>query len=120
MNLYLDDNRVDARLHGLLRKAGHTVVRPADAQLSGASDARQLEHAIRNGLAVLTADRLDFWELHGLVLAAGGHHPGILFVRFDNDRSRDMRAHHIVRAIGKLERSGIPTVDRVIELNRWR
>jgi predicted nuclease of predicted toxin-antitoxin system len=120
MNLYLDDNRIDARLHGLLRKAGHTVIRPADVRLSGSSDTKHLEHAVRNGLIILTADRLDFWELHELVLTSGGHHPGILLVRFDNDRSRDIRPHHIVRAIGKLERSGVPIADQVTVLNHWR
>jgi len=120
MNLYLDDNRVDSKLFGLLGKAGHTVVRSADLQLSRSSDTRHLEHCIRNGLVALTADRIDFWELHELVLVSGGHHPGILIVRFDNDRSRDMRPHQIVRAITKLEKSAAPVADQVVVLNQWR
>ncbi len=34
---------------------------------------------------VLTQDHEDFAALHDLVMAVGGHHPGILLVRFDND-----------------------------------
>jgi hypothetical protein len=33
----------------------------------------------------MTRDHEDFADLHDLVLAVGGHHPGILVVRFDND-----------------------------------
>ncbi len=90
MNLYLDDNRSGDELAALLVKAGHQVVRPAEVSLAGASDARHLEYAIRTNLAVLTADRIDFWELHDLILTAAGSHHGILVVRFDNDAKRDM------------------------------
>jgi hypothetical protein len=30
-------------------------------------------------------DHEDFADLHDLVMAVGGHHPGILVMRFDND-----------------------------------
>lgn len=120
MNLYVDDNRADPALAAFLRKAGHAVVRPADVGIAGASDARHLEHAIRNGLVVLTADRDDFWELHHLVQTSGGNHPGILVVRYDNDPKHDMKPNHIVAAIGKLEASGIALVNQVVVLNHWR
>ena len=74
MNLYLDDNFSDKLLATLLVKAGHKVVRPAEAGLTGAKDARHLEYAIREGLAVLTADRGDFRDLHQLILTAAGTH----------------------------------------------
>jgi hypothetical protein len=35
MNLYLDDDSAKASLVRLLRKAGHQVIIPADAQLAG-------------------------------------------------------------------------------------
>jgi hypothetical protein len=89
-------------------------------QRSGVSDARHLEFAIRNSRIVLTADRRDFRELHDLILAAGGHHPGIVVVRFDNNPKRDMKTAQIVRALGKLERAGVPVVDQLIILNHWR
>jgi hypothetical protein len=40
MNLYLDDNINKGALAGRLRKAGHSVVVPASAGLTGASDSR--------------------------------------------------------------------------------
>jgi hypothetical protein len=62
----------------------------------------------------------DFQELHGLVKASAGHHPGILVVRRDNDPTRDMNPHGIVRAIRNLEASGIPIPDDLYILNHWR
>lgn len=120
MNIYLDDNRTDKSLTGLLRKVGHLVVIPADAGLSGRSDACHLEYAIRHRLAVLTADRRDFADLHQLVLTAGGSHPGILVVRYDNDPKHDMKPKHIVAAIAKLETSGMSIVNEIVVLNQWR
>jgi predicted nuclease of predicted toxin-antitoxin system len=120
MRIYLDDNRLDVLLVGLLRKAGHTVIIPADVNLTGARDARHFAHAIRDNLVALTADRDDFLDLHDVVLAATGVHNGIVVVRFDNDAKRDMRPNHIVAAIGKLERSGLDITTQVIVLNHWR
>jgi predicted nuclease of predicted toxin-antitoxin system len=120
MNIYLDDNLSDRTLAALLVKAGHAVVRPSDIGLTGASDAVHLERAIRERRVTLTSDRDDFRELHQLVLTAGGSHPGILVVRFDNDPTRDMKAKHIVTAVGKLERAGLALQDQVVILNHWR
>jgi hypothetical protein len=120
MKLYLDDNHAGTLLVALLTKAGHSVIRPADVNLVGVSDARHLRFAILKGHLMLSADRQDFWDLNDLVLTSGGHHPGILLVRFDNDPRRDMKPKHIVTAIGKLERSGISIGDQVIILNQWR
>ena len=120
MKIYLDDNLTDRTLAALLVKAGHAVVQPAAAGLAGASDPRHLEYSIRQGLAVLTSDRDDFRELHDLVLAAGGAHPGIFVVRYDNDPTRDMKPRHIVAAIATLLRSGAPAVNQFIVLNQWR
>jgi predicted nuclease of predicted toxin-antitoxin system len=96
------------------------VVRPGDVGLRGASDVRHLDHAIRADLAVLTADSTDFRDLHDLVLTCGGGHPGILVVRFDNDPKRDMQPKHIARAVGRLERSGVPIANQVTVLNHWQ
>ena len=49
-----------------------------------------------------------------------GHHPGILTVRKENDRKRDMKLPDIVRAIGKLEAAHISLADVVHVLNQWR
>ena len=120
MNLYLDDNVADPALADLLRRAGNQVVRPADVQMTGVSDAKHLEFAIQSGLVVLTADRDDFRELHDLILASGGTHPGILLVRFERDRKRHMRPRHIVKAIGRLETASFPIAGQIVVLNQWR
>jgi len=120
MNIYLDDNLSDRTLAVLLGKAGHTVVRPADVGLTGAVDVRHLTHAVRAGLTFLTADDEDFHDLHELILAAAGTHPGILLVHYDNDARRDMKPQHIVRAIRKLEQSGVDVTTQLIILNHWR
>lgn len=120
MNLYLDENHSDPGLAGPLRAAGHRVVRSAKVPLLGVYDARNLEFAIRAGLMVLTSDREDFRALHDLEQAAGGNHPGILLVQFENNKKRDMKPKHIVRAIAKLERANYPVAKDVVILNQWR
>jgi len=121
MKIYLDDNFADRTLAEKLRRAGHTVFRPADFGISGASDARHLRQAIQEHfLVTLTKDRDDFQDLHQLVLASGGHHPGIIVVRYANDAKRDMRTKHIVVALGRLESSGFLLDDEYVTLNHWR
>jgi hypothetical protein len=118
MNLYLDDNRVGAALINTLRRQGHTVVSPRG--LLGVSDARHLRHAVVQRLAMVTGDSDDFRALHELVVDAGGQHPGILLVHYDNDARRDMKAKHIARAIAKLEQAGLDLSNQVVILNHWR
>ena len=120
MKLYFDDDSAKKYLIARLRKAGHTVIQPADVSLSGASDPRHLLHAIQNGLSLLTRNYDDFLDLHQLVHAAGGRHAGILVVRADNDRSRDMKDGDIVRALQNLEQSGVPLANGFHILNHWR
>lgn len=120
MNLYVDDNLAKAELVGMLAGAGHQVILPADAALGGKSDSQHFEYAIRSQLIVLTADRSDFADLDRLVRSAGGHHPGILIVRFDGDSRRDMKSKHLVRAIANVEAAGITMHDQVVVLNQWR
>src|SRR6266568_4894145 len=119
MNIYLDDNLTDRVLAGLLARAGHTVVRPADVDLTGATDVRHMNHAVRARLVFLTADDEDFHDLHALILGASGTHLGILLVRYDNDPKRDMKPHHIVRAIRKMEQAGYETTNELVILNHW-
>jgi predicted nuclease of predicted toxin-antitoxin system len=120
MNIYLDDNLSDRTLAALLSRAGHTVVRPADVGLTGAKDIRHLIHAIRSGLVTLTADDEDFHDLHEVIQAAGGRHPGLLLVCYDNDTKRDMKPQHIVRAIRNIEQAGYDVTNRLEILNHWR
>jgi predicted nuclease of predicted toxin-antitoxin system len=120
MNLYLDDNLAGKMLDLLLTKAGHNVVQSHGANLSSATDPKHLTYAIGASLILLTNDWEDFEDLHVLVLAAGGSHPGIITVRYDNDSGRDMKPAQIVKAIGKLERSGMTTTNELVILNHWR
>lgn len=120
MRLYLDDNTADQMLVRLLQKVGHTVVCPTDCGLDGASDARHFEHAIRQGLVVLTFDASDFGDLHQLIVTAGGSHPGVLILRRDNNPKRDMDPKQIISAMGKLQRATISLLTQCIVLNHWR
>src|SRR5438105_1532596 len=107
MRIYVDDDSVDPALLGMLRKAGHDVLRPTDIGMIGAEDVVHFTRAIREGRVLLSGNHDDFQALHLLVLEARGHHPGILIVRKDNDASRDMTARGITVAVGKLAASGI-------------
>src|SRR6266496_2805223 len=107
MNLYLDDDSAKASLVSILKKVGHQVAIPADASLSGVSDPRHFRHTVQQNFVLLTRNHDDFEDLHLLVQATGGKHPGVLVVRSDNDPSRDMKDRDIARAIGNLEAAGV-------------
>jgi hypothetical protein len=120
MNLYLDDDSAKTSLVRSLRRAGHIVTIPADAGLAGAADPRHFRHTVEESLVLLTRNHDDFEDLHALLQAAGGSHPGVLVVRSDNDPSRDMRDRDIVRAIANLEAAGVPVANEFHILNHWR
>jgi len=120
MNLYIDEDAAQIALVNQLRAAGHDVQTPAEVDLLGKSDARQLRHSIATDRALLSYNDRDFRELHYLVTESGGHHAGILLVRRDNDPSRDLSLRGIRNAIEKLERSGLPLRDMLHILNAWR
>jgi predicted nuclease of predicted toxin-antitoxin system len=120
MNLYVDDNMNKALLATLLRKAGHQVTAPTDVGTAGIFDARHFVHAMTSALLVLTKDHQDFEDLHVVVQASQGQHPGILAIRQENDARRDMKDRDIVRAIGNLERTGVPLANIFHVLNYWR
>jgi hypothetical protein len=120
MRLYLDDNSANPVLVKLLQKSHHDVEVPRDAGLSGEADPVHLRHAIIATRVMLTRNYDDFLDLHDLILAAQGHHPGILVVREDNDPRRDMKPGDIVRALANLEAAGVPIADSYLILNHWR
>ncbi len=72
MNLYLDDDMAMRSLVARLRRAGHRVVVPNDAALSGVWDPLHLLHAIRHQLVLVSKNHDDFRDLHLLVQAASG------------------------------------------------
>src|SRR5579885_1095837 len=69
---------------------------------------------------LLTHNYDDFADLHELVAETGGHHPGILAVRRDNDPRRDLSRRGIVGAIRKLLQAGVVLPDGLHILNQWR
>jgi hypothetical protein len=120
MRLYIDHDLAGRELVARLRTEGHDIEIPTEIGLAAASDTEQFTHAIRTSRVLLTRHAADFDPLHVLVLASGGHHPGLLHSRSDNDVTRDIKPRGIVVAIGKLLASGIPIEDERHDLNRWR
>lgn len=120
MKLCLDEDTSWEVLVRQLRQAGHDVLTAAAANAIGESDAQQLTRAIELSRVFLSRNHDDFRELHMLIAAADGRHPGILMIRQDNDPSRDMSPKGIVNAIAKLSDSGIELTGQFVILNHWR
>ena len=120
MRFLLDENMGSPRLASRLRAHGHDPALPGDVGLLSTTDARLLAWAIDHILPVLTQDSEDFTDLHDLIMAAGGHHQGMLVVRFDNDPRHNLTDRGIANAIDKLVSSGAPVPDRIHVLNQWR
>ena len=120
MRLYLDDDSVDDLLMRLLISAGHNVEIPSDIGLVGRSDPGHFRYSISANRVLLSGNHRDFRELHDLIFQAGGAHPGILIVRRDNDRRRDLTPRGIVTAISHLLDAGVPFENEFIILNHWR
>jgi predicted nuclease of predicted toxin-antitoxin system len=120
MNIYLDEDLASAQLAQLLRRAGHDVQIPADVGLSGKTDAEVFRHTITAGRVVLSRNYRDCEHLHQLVLACGGHHPGVLVERFDRDPNHRMTPREIVRAVRNIEAAGFVLTDEYQVLNLWQ
>jgi hypothetical protein len=120
MRLYLDDDSASVLLARLLRQAGHEVQLPIEVGMDGEDDAVHLAHAVQQDRVCLSRNHHDFENLHNLIMVVGGHHPGILVERRDNNPKRDLTTPGIVRALAKLLASGTPVVDHFIVLNQWR
>ncbi len=120
MRLYLDDDVAGQLLASLLRNAGHDVLLPAEAGLGGSDDAAHFAFAVRQQRVVLSRNYTDFENLHDLVVAVQGHHPGLFIIRRDDDPRRNLTPRIIVRAIANLLAARIPIGDHYIILNQWR
>jgi hypothetical protein len=79
-----------------------------------------LAHAIREDRETMTGNHDDFDELHNLILAARGKHPGIVIIRKDDDQRRDMTIRQIVRALGRLQATAPSHENQLFILNHWR
>jgi predicted nuclease of predicted toxin-antitoxin system len=120
MRFLVDENLSSPRLASRLRAHGHDPVLTRDVGLLSVTDPRVLIYSIDQGLPVLTQDSEDFEDLHDLVIAAAGHHPGILIIRFDNDPRHNLTDRGIATAISKLESSAVAFRDQIHVLNQWR
>jgi hypothetical protein len=120
MRFLLDEDISDRRLAARLQALGHGPVLAHGVGLLGAADARVLIWAISQGLPVLTRNAQDFEDLHELIVASGGHHPGLLIIRFDRDPRHNLSDRATATAISKLETSGLPIADQLHVLNQWR
>jgi predicted nuclease of predicted toxin-antitoxin system len=120
MRFLIDENMSSPVLASRLRAQGHEPVLAGYVGLLSVTDAQVMIYSITEGLPVLTQDSEDFKDLHDLVIAAAGHHSGILIVRFDNDPRHNLTDRGIETAIGELESSGIPVRDRIHVLDQWR
>lgn len=120
MRLYLDDDSASILLSRLLAHAGHDVQRPTDVGMVGEDDPVHFVQAIRERRVLLSHNHHDFENLHNLVIYAGGHHPGVLVIRKDNNPKRDLNEKGALRALGKLLAAGVQLTDHLCVLNHWR
>jgi hypothetical protein len=103
-----------------LRQAGHDVETPVSARTLGRSDVAQMTFAVHGKRICLTANYKDYDELHLLIREVQGAHSGILVIRQDNDRARDMTPKGIVAAIRNIVAAGVAIENDYIVLNHWR
>ena len=120
MRLLLDENTSDRRLASRLRALAHDPLLAVDVGLTSSTDPRVFIWAITQAVPVLTRDSDDFTDLHELIMAAAGHHSGVLIVYFDDDPRRNLTDRGIANAISKLDASGVAIADRIHVLNQWR
>jgi predicted nuclease of predicted toxin-antitoxin system len=120
MRLYLDEDIGSHYLGQALKKAGHDVTVPAEVGQIGRSDILQLAYAVEADRVMVTGNHRDFEDIHDLILLCGGGHPGILTIRKDNDRRRDMKPAQIVTAINNVASVLASVRDHIICLNEWR
>jgi hypothetical protein len=120
MRLYVDEDSEEELLLQLLRRAGHDLEAPSEIGMVGKSDVVQLRYAIKASRVLLSANHDDFRELDDLIRQAGGAHSGILIIRKDNDRRRDLTSRGIATAISHLLAAGAAIENEFIILNHWR
>ena len=120
MKIYLDDDSAEVLLARLLQADGHDVVVSDQVGNRGIRRPRAFPICDQRRPRLFTRNYDDFKLLHVLVVRSGGHHPGVLVVRRDNDPKRDLKAKGVVRALRKLIQSSAPITDELNVLNHWR
>ena len=79
MKLYLDED-LSPRIAELLRRHGTDTTSAHDLGTIHSHDRAQLEHATREGRAIVTANVVDFIHLAREAVATNTHHAGIVLV----------------------------------------
>lgn len=115
MRLLLDEDTQARRLVGLLRARGHDVLTVGEADGIGAPDSAVLMLAADADRVLLTRNCADYLTLHERITT----HSGILCVYQDSDPSKTMRYEDIARALGNLEKSGLPLLGTFLATNAW-
>ncbi len=108
--LYMDQDSLDQDVIGGTRRAGADVLSSEEAARKRSTDEEQLAFAASEGRVIYTANRGDFAKLHGIWLAEGRHHAGIII------RSRQqIGVREQIRALTKLGRRFSPEqwIDRL-------
>ena len=120
LNLYLDDDSDYDLFISLFAKAGHQVVSPRAVGTSGRGDEEHLLFAARNGYVLISYNCDDFLQLHEEFRSSGRSHSGIFGIYRNHDPRKDMKPYDILRAIGRIEQSGLRLEDEFFKLNEWQ
>ena len=118
LSIYLDDCAFSYRLRTLLLAAGRQVQIPAEVEppLTGAADQAHFAHARATKRVLRKKKPGDFLHRH----QQDPNPAGILAVYQDNDPTKDMNYHEIVRAIANLEGTGVAITGEFWVLNAYR
>jgi predicted nuclease of predicted toxin-antitoxin system len=95
-SFYLDED-VSPVYAQVLEKNGFMVSTTAQSGRTEKSDAAQLTYCIEKGVILITHNLSHFRDLSDLVLASGGHHPGIIGIN-------QLDRHGRLRGIGDVAR----------------
>lgn len=84
-----------------LEKRGFVVLLATQSPRRGKFDDEQLTYAIEKQAVVITHNLRDFSRLSKLVLASGGHHPGIIGIRELDRHGSSRRLNEALRKLIK-------------------
>ena len=117
LRYHLDEDCQSAALATALRQHGMEVVTTNEANIVGADDDAQLEHAARHPATIVTNNIRDYTELHAQWLAQGRSHAGIvLFPQQEYSIGEVVRRlAHLRRTLSSEEMQG-----RLEWLSSWR
>lgn len=99
MNLLLDEMCGSAMAHSL-RDRGHAALAVVEEPgLRGMNDAELLQVSARSDRVLVTENVSDFVRLHGMFLAEGHRHGGIVIVLANRSPRRGRNLEHLATAL---------------------